>query len=165
MSKRPTTTSQRPPPAQSGAGAPSAESSLYDNLLTECNHLTFAMDYDETGGFYFWPHVEGMVREGFDCRCGICTSGARLIAHKFGGFVAGYEIAPDEPRQFVGADVFGHDFAVVGPFIVDWWAWEYERSLECPVILRSDGIRSGKYKPEELWQIHPNNDFTGKPRK
>jgi hypothetical protein len=138
----------------------SAEQRLFDNLLTECKRLTFAMDYDESGGFYFWPHVEGLVRDGFDCRCGICTSGAKLIAKEFGGFVAGYLIQQEDPQTLVGAVTGGHDFAVVGPFIVDWWAWEYEHSLEGPVILRSKGIRFGKYKRETAWQVHPGNDFT-----
>jgi hypothetical protein len=145
--------------------AADAEQTLFHNLLAECKRLTALMDYDEGGGFYFWPHAEGLAREGFDCKCGICTNGAKLIARQFGGFVAGYSITSDQSRLLVAADAGGHDFAIVGPFIVDWWAWEYEHSLDCPVILRSEGIRLGKYLPEADWRIFSESDFTGISRK
>jgi len=67
--------------------------------------------------------------------------------------VAGYAIDRDDPQTLIGADVGGHDFAVVGDFIVDWWAWEYERSLTTPVLARAEGIALGKYKPEQTWSV------------
>jgi hypothetical protein len=120
-------------------------------LLAECERLEVLMEYD-AGGFHLWRHVGGVD-------CGICTNGARLIAKKFGSFVAGYPIETDEPQTLVGAFAGGHDFAVVGEFIIDWWGWEYEQSLDCPVILRAEGIALGKYKPEQAWQVCPDNDF------
>lgn len=137
-----------------------AEQALQLDLLTECKRLTALMDCFEEDGYYFWPHVEGLAREGFDGKCGICTNGAKLIARKFHGFVAGYEIGEKDPQTLAGAIAGGHDFAVVGPFIVDWWAWEYDQSLDCPVILRSEGIHLGKYKPESAWEIFVKHDFT-----
>jgi hypothetical protein len=130
---------------------PPAERVTKRALLAECKRLEALTEYDEDG-FHFWPHVGGV-------ECGLCTNGARLIAQKFGGFVAGYSIAPEDPRSLVGADVFGHDFAVVGNFIVDWWGWEYERSLESPVLSRAEGIALGKYKPERAWEVLPDDDF------
>jgi hypothetical protein len=135
--------------------------SLEQTLLAECAELKTFMHYDEAEGFYFWPNVDGLAISEHANQCGICTTGARIIAKRFGGFVAGYLIDPGEPRTLIGADVFGHDFAVVGDFIVDWWGWEYEGSLELPVILRAEGIALGKYKPEEAWQIFPDHDFRG----
>jgi len=73
--------------------------------------------------------------------------------------VAGYAIDRDDPQTLIGADAGGHDFAVVGVLIVDWWGWEYEQAVDCPVILRAEGIALGKYKPEQTWQVFPDNDF------
>lgn len=145
--------------AQTREQLTNAEQTLYCSLLAECKRLRSLMDYDEEGGFYFWPHAEGLAREGFGSQCGICTNGARLIARKFGGVVAGYHFDEHDPETLVGTVAGGHDFAVIRPFIVDWWAWEYEQSLKCPVILRSEGILAGKYKPEAAWSVHPENDF------
>lgn len=145
--------------------AANAEQTLFYDLLAECRKLVDLMDYDEEGGLYFWPGAEDVAGKGLKCRCGICTNGARLIAKKFGGFVAGYSIDSDNSRILIAADVGGHDFAVVGPYIVDWWAWEYDHSIEDPVILRSEGIRLGKYLPETDWRVWSETDFTEKPRK
>jgi hypothetical protein len=53
----------------------------------------------------------------------------------------------------------GHDFAVVGQFIVDWWGWEYDQALESPVLSRCDVIRSGKYKSQDEWMAFEMHDF------
>ena len=120
-------------------------------LLAECVRLKNAMKYDDANGFYFWPNIACL--RGNENQCGICTNGANLIAEKFGGFVAGYAIDRDDPQTLIGADAGGHDFAVVGDYIVDCWAWEYERSLKTPVLARAEGIALGKYKPELTWNI------------
>ena len=117
------------------------------------------MLYDETAGFYFWPNVATMESPDYESQCGICTNGAKLIAQEFGAYVAGYLIHPEDPQTLVGADVYGHDFAVVGDFIIDWWGWEYAGSLEIPVISRAKAIALGKYKPAEAWEVHPDHDF------
>lgn len=133
--------------------------SLEPALLAECTKLKALMRYDETEGFTFWPSVAALDSRDYESQCGICTNGAKLIAQKFGGFVAGYLIHPEDPRTLAGADVYGHDFAVVGDFIVDWWGWEYDCSLEIPVISRAEGIALGKYKPVEAWEVLPDQDF------
>ena len=132
---------------------------LESDLLAECTKLKSLMRYDEAAGFYFWPEVFGFRFSDGANECGRCTNGAKLIAKKFGGFVAGHLITPEDSRSLVGADVFGHDFAVVGDFIVDWWGWEYEQSLLTPVLLRAKGVALGKYKPEEDWEVLPQQDF------
>ena len=149
-----------PHPHQLGTDT-NPRSSVYDQntLLAECFKLTTSMDYDTKSGFSFWPHVEPLQNSEHSNQCGICTNGARLIAEKFGGFVAGYLINPEDSQTLVGANCFGHDFAVVGNFIVDWWGWEYEQSLESPVIFRAKGIALGKYKPESAWEVFPAHDF------
>jgi hypothetical protein len=133
--------------------------SLESALLAECAKLKALMRYDETAGFYFWPNVAAMESPDYESQCGICTNGAKRIAQKFGGYVAGYLIHPEDPRTLVGADVYGHDFAVVGDFMVDWWGWEYAGALEIPVISRAKAIAFGKYKPAEAWEVHPDHDF------
>jgi len=131
--------------------------SLKAALLAECHELVRLSEYDAKTGLSFWPHVSK------DCNdCGRCTNGAKFIAQKFGGYVAGYEIERTDPQTLVGTDAGGHDFAVVGDFIVDWWGWEYEESLETPVLTRAEGIALGKYKAEQDWKIFPPNDFRPK---
>ena len=128
-------------------------------LIAECDRLKDSMNYDNTNGFYFWPDTVGASIPAGENKCGICTNGAKLIAQKFGGYVAGYPINHDDPQTLVGAFAVGHDFAVIGDFIIDWWGWEYERSMGNPVVLRSMGIALEKYKPEMSWTVFPANDF------
>lgn len=127
-------------------------------LLAECARLKAIMQHGEAG-FCFWPSTPSHpVPDGAN-QCGRCTNGARLIAEKFGGFVAGYPIGPEDPQDLIGAFAGGHDFAVIGLFIVDWWAWEYEQAIPSPVMLRVEGVARGLYKPESFSQVCPENDF------
>ena len=139
-------------------------------LLAECRKLVRLSKYDSQAGISIWPHVPTGRND-----CGRCTNGAKLIAQKFGGFVAGYEIETTDPQTLVAAISGGHDFAVVGEFIVDWWGWEYEGSLESPVLTRAEGVAQGKYKPQKDWEFAPlfdidkvdnpqdSNEFSKKP--
>jgi len=136
-----------------------SERQLLIALTAECEFLKTTMKYDSQVGLYYWPHVCEVEEPEGPSECGICTNGAKLIAKKFGGFVAGYRIHPTESRTLIAADVYGHDFAVIGDYIVDWWAWEYDQSLEKPVIRRAEGIALGKYKPEFEWVVLAHNDF------
>ena len=122
-------------------------------LLAECDRLTATMQYDDDEGYHFWP-----VPKGDRIECGRCTNGARLIAEKFHGYVAGYPIDHKQPKALglVAVDCGGHDFAVIGENIVDWWAWDYEQSLQSPVITIEEGIRRGLYRPKADWRIMSN---------
>jgi hypothetical protein len=123
-------------------------------LLAECHELVRLSEYDAKAGISIWPHLPQ------DCNdCGKCTNGAKFIAEKYHGYVAGYPIEATEAGILVGSNAFGHDFAIVDTFIVDWWGWEYEGSLETPVLTIAEGIALGKYKAEQDWEIFPPNDF------
>lgn len=123
-------------------------------LWEACLDLRKKEVYHERVGVYYWPHIAADLEypEG-PAECGVCTNGARIIASMFEGRVSGYPIDPSESRVLVGAKAYGHDFAVVGHYIVDWWGWQYECSLTHPVITVTKGIKLGKYKPVALW--HP----------
>jgi hypothetical protein len=51
----------------------------------------------------------------------ICTNSARMVAERFGGRVMGYW-HKDNPTAALGEAEGGHDFAVVGDYLVDGWA-------------------------------------------
>jgi hypothetical protein len=137
-------------PEQTVSDSNTARKRLKDALLAECHELVKLSQYDSKAGVSIWPHVSALYND-----CGNCTNGARLIAQKFGGFVAGYLIEDTDPQTLVGASAWGHDFAVVGDFIVDWWGWEYEGSLESPVLTCAEGMAHEKYKPQQDWEIAP----------
>ncbi len=53
----------------------------------------------------------------------LCTNSALRVAHKFNGQVFGYDLQnKPQYKNKLAYDYYGHDFAVVGSFIVDWWA-------------------------------------------
>lgn len=63
-----------------------------------------------------------------------CTTSAMHVARELGGFVCGYEIDYDKKfEKIIGYDCGGHDFAVVGHYLVDWWS-KYV-NLSGPAIL------------------------------
>lgn len=138
--------------------------SLHAALLWECERLHRAERYHPRVGIAYWPEVTPDLTEPEGPgECGICTNGARLIARAFGGYVAGYPIESNYPQRerLIAADCYGHDFAIVDDYLVDWWAWQYEQSLSVPVLhrIRDAALISTKYKPEPAWVIHPANDF------
>lgn len=73
---------------------------------------------------------EGLEVEGEPLLC--CTTGARWMAKRFKGAVYGYEWGGNVAAA-IGANEGGHDFAIVGDFIVDPWAHGY---LDLKLILR-----------------------------
>lgn len=130
-------------------------------LLSFCNYLTVTRNFHERVGVYYWPWVaKDLLEPEGPAECGICTNGALLVAQTFQGYVAGYPMMrDDEVKTLVGEKSGGHDFAVVGEFIVDWWAVAYDNSKEPPVMLVEEGIRRGLYKPRKDWRIFQRNDF------
>ena len=88
----------------------------------------------------------------------ICTSSARLVARKFGGKVYGYYIDDDNP-DLVGNDSGGHDFAIVGNYLVDWWA-HYVENSDFPAVYdltdrRDQKLTARRYIPREEWKPVP----------
>ena len=82
--------------------------------------------YDEEQSFSYWP-VEGCP----SVTC--CTNGARLIAKRFGGVIRGYSCSSvQDPR--VGAWSYGHDFAIVGQYLVDYWGAFVDECLPTAVF-------------------------------
>lgn len=127
-------------------------------LLAECRRLTQESKYNEEQGYSYWDTPKGEIQ------CGRCTNGALLIAEKFGGYVAGY-LMDFQPKtwqsELVARDCGGHDFAIVGDYLVDWWAWDYEESIPEPVLhLVADAeLIARKYLPRAEWEITPENDY------
>lgn len=85
-------------------------------------------------------------------QCGKCTNSARLVAQRFGGKVFGYECR-NNPGAKIGVDCFGHDFAVVGDYIVDYWAKHFAGESENSVIKRGTPEAISLYGPEENWEL------------
>lgn len=69
---------------------------------------------DEEGAH--WPDVSGWAA--------CCTTSARIIASRFGGKVMGFA-GKDNPKAGILENCDGHDFAVLGHLLVDWWAHGY----------------------------------------
>ena len=127
-----------------------ADGELQDRLLAYCSFLSSSSVYLDDPGCSVWPWVEGEHRK----QCGVCTHGAQLVAEKFGGKVVGYSVHPHDDPDLVGRGCFGHDFAVVGPYLVDWWGRDYEEGIPRPVLhLEEDAeLIRRKYKPESEWR-------------
>ena len=124
-----------------------------EQLLEYCQWLTKTMAYDNEVGAYYWPHV-GIIKEPEDlCECGICTNAAILIAKKFNGYVVGYPVNMN--FKFVGHTAGGHDFAVIGDIIVDWWGWQYEKSLDSPIVIPPDN----RFKPANEWHLNKRHNY------
>lgn len=123
------------------------------DLIDFCNLLCRDEQYDEVIGYHFWKEINGRRLSWPLGECGQCTCSASIISHEFQGKVAGYEMHSGDAKTLVGYACFGHDFAVVGDYIVDWWGWQYEQAIPCPVILKEEGIAAGLYKPERFWDM------------
>lgn len=115
------------------------------DLSAFCDKLHAIEIYDEEIGYSYWQDGDSRIE------CGVCISGAKLIAQEFGGRVCGYPIPDESLAKLVGAKCGGHDFAVVGDSIVDWWGKFYEGSIDCAVVSIDLGIRQGLYLPEFYW--------------
>jgi hypothetical protein len=88
-----------------------------------------------------------------------CTHSARLLAHKFGGKVYGYLFPTPAKKELIGQVCDGHDFAVIGKYIVDYWS-EFVYCTGVPAILDmtdpADIIKiQAYYLPLTDWQTVP----------
>jgi len=82
---------------------------------------------------------------------GICINCARFIQKEIGGRVVGYH-TQDNPEAEIGDD--GHDFLLVGSFLVDVWAYEYTcgRPLYDLSNRGDEALVRRLYGPREKWQ-------------
>lgn len=105
-------------------------------------------------GYSYWPHAN-LEHGNSVCNC---TTGANLICHKFGGKVYGYHIRPDEKyKNIIGFHAGGHDFAIVGEFLVDYWAKYVEDLNNEPILhlVQDMAIIKEKYLPLTMWRNLP----------
>jgi len=88
----------------------------------------------------------------------VCTSSAALVAKRFGGKVMGFW-ADDNPTAGVNRICSGHDFAVVGDLVVDYWLREVEEVSPKAVFDLSDPKEAQEaqawYGPQEKWSETP----------
>ena len=143
-----------------------------DAVWKYCRFLNRAERYDETDGYAYWlldftgrpfipeagADMDIIESKSTKEECGKCTNGADLIAKHFGGYVAGYPMGEEYKQSLVGYDCGGHDFAVLGNYIVDWWGLNYEASLTYPILRYDKAIQMGKFLPREYWTVFPSRD-------
>ena len=115
------------------------------------NELERTEVYDEGREMSLWNNTAFV----FDMSCTQCTASAMMIADRFGGSVWGYEI-PEEYENAIAADCGGHDFAIVGKYLVDYWA-RFVNDPEARAIMDMTDPAdvqyiSEKYLPLGLWQ-------------
>ncbi len=96
--------------------------------------------------------LEAFARKPLDTIvCSIC---AYRVVRRFGGQIYGYFFL-ENPGAVVGRLGWsqGHDFAVVGDFLVDAWAHQIEGSIPRPVLhLRTDrALIRRYYGPKRRW--------------
>ncbi len=121
--------------------------------------------YDEGVGVSYWgddPEAQ---------HCTVCTSGARLIARKFGGVVRGYAEGGNPTARagkpggtWDAGDTTnqGHDFAIVGPFIVDYWLHhvtdDYHKALfDVRIPAEAEEVRILYGDPSRWVRVSNNN--------
>lgn len=122
---------------------------MLKEIETFLQHLLKTEQYDEQQSYSYWP-VEGCP----SVTC--CTNGARLIATEFGGVIRGYSCrSVEDPR--VGAWSYGHDFAIVGQYLVDYWGAFVDECLPRAVFhLGSDAdLITSLYGMPETWTAVP----------
>ena len=87
----------------------------------------------------------------------ICTNCARYLQGSLGGEVVGYEYS-ENAEALIGRQEGGHDFLVVGGFIVDVWAAEaYGTSPTIP--LQKTRLIRQLYGNPAHWRVWRGNGF------
>ena len=64
-----------------------------------------------------------------------CTTSAVIIAEKFGGQQVGLLLEREKYKGRIGYSSGGHDFALVGDYLVDWWAVYVDESHPVGIFL------------------------------
>lgn len=86
-----------------------------------------------------------------------CTHTAILVAKKFNGRVFGYPIH-EYDENIIGILSGGHDFAVIGNLIIDWWATKFEEH-ENPIMRIGSPEALRHYLPREKWEEVPIGEW------
>lgn len=93
-----------------------------------------------------------------------CTSSAMMIAYDFGGTVWGYEFDDNTDKNKIAFDCGGHDFAIVGKYLVDYWAKYVDLSAGRSILDLTDPgdieIVIKKYLPLNKW-VQLDTDLWG----
>lgn len=110
--------------------------------------------YDEAEGYHYWDRPSGLKEERIPSGC--CTNSARLVANKFGGKVFGFAHQFNK-TAVVAKDCFGHDFAIVGDLLVDWWAFHFTGETDRPIyhLVKDAAQVLHLYGPRENWDEVP----------
>lgn len=147
--------------------------------------LTWLLDqerYHEEFGYSYWPfdhdlnQLEDIPANSIHSEeppmCSICTNGAIMVAKKFHGKVMGYaERVNPTARAGKPGDEWhqdgnngGHDFAVVGNFIVDYWIYHFTSDHHRGVFDMSSPADAAEirhlYGDPALWVPLRAYDFT-----
>lgn len=131
------------------------ENGLRTQLEAFIRHLHASEKYNDEEGYHFWPgEVSGCRTEDGDLDCGTCTNGAFLVVRKFGGKVFGYPEGANpsalagKPSNYwdkAGDANWGHDFAVVDHFLIDYWLCHFTEDYHKGVFDMND--------PEEAKEV------------
>lgn len=117
------------------------------------DYLTASEYRDEAIDLPVFPNIFNFE---FDMDVIRCTSGAMMVAKKFDGKVFGYRFDDDNDEGKVAFNCGGHDFAIVGNFLVDWWAKNVEDSENPEILDMTDPddmrIIEGKYRHRDAWE-------------
>jgi hypothetical protein len=129
---------------------------LYQRLRKYMRDLVKLEHYDnnlERSVFTEHPFVNDMLAI-------ICTNSAMMVAHKFGGKVYGYDIDEGDSNELIGYSSGGHDFAVVGDYLVDWWAENVECVGRAVLHLVNDKELINRiYKMPSEWRVVPQYEL------
>jgi hypothetical protein len=129
---------------------------IVDNQLAEItaflDHLTDTEQFNEAECYHYWPAGHPGAPADSPAYTGTCTVGAAIVAKRFGGSIWGYG---ENPAATVSPT--GHDFAIVGMWLVDWWAYNVEASTPKMIFnLETEGaLIASLYGPRKSWEPTP----------
>jgi YHS domain-containing protein len=136
-----------------------------DELEAEADALLPLERYDDDEGFSYWDHHDPKVlandkvkqyrpEEWHRISCTQCTNSARILASKHNGAVFGYAV--DNPRdERIGAFSGGHDFSVIGEWLVDYWAKHVDGTRDATTLHLKDDAEEIKrlYGDPDSWVL------------
>jgi len=104
-----------------------------------------------------YDEVEGVNQFPDGTHAFFCTNWADLAVKKFGGQRAGF-MHEDNPTATVAEDSDGHDFALIGDYLVDYWIKFFEGTSEQCVFDLTDPTDKVKvdalYGDRAKWELY-----------